>query len=40
MNKLSLIGSSQQVVMINLSVIKSHVKETFRLFQNTHGKAI
>ena len=29
MNKLSLIGSSQQIVTINLSAIKSHVKKTF-----------
>ena len=28
MNKLSLLGSCQQVVMINLSAIKSHVKKT------------
>ena len=27
MNKLSLLGSCQQVVMINLSAIKSHVKK-------------
>ena len=27
MNKLSLLGSCQQVVMINYSAIKSHVKE-------------
>ena len=40
MNKLSLTGSCQQVVMINLSAIKSHVKETFRLFQNTNRKTI
>ena len=33
MNKLSLIGNCQQVVMINLSAIKSHVKKTFRPFQ-------
>ena len=30
MNKLSLMGSCQQVVMINLGAIKSHVKETLR----------
>ena len=49
MNKLSLIGSCQQVVMINYNAIKSHVKKssgvllyfkTLRLFQNTHGKTI
>ena len=37
MNKLPLIGSCQQVAMINLSVVKSHVNKpyfkTFRLFQ-------
>ena len=40
MNKLSLMGSCQQVVMINLSAIKSRVKKTFRWFQNSHGKTI
>ena len=30
-------GSCQQVVMINLSTIKSHVKKIFRQFQNSHG---
>ena len=33
MNKLSLIGSCQQVVMINLSAIKSHVKKTSESFR-------
>ena len=37
MNKLSLMGSCQQVVMINLiRTIKSHVKKTFRQFQYSH----
>ena len=30
MNKLFLMGSCQQVIMINLSAIKTHVKKTFR----------
>ena len=37
MNNLSLMGSCQQVVMINLRTIKSQAKKTFRQFQNSHG---
>ena len=41
MNKLSLMESCQQVVMINLSAIESHVKENLRkLIQNSHGETI
>ena len=41
MNKLSLLGSCQQVVMINQSAIKSHVKKpNLRIVSNNHGKTI
>ena len=39
MNKLSLLGSSQQVVMINESAIKSHVKKSnFPIFSKYSRK--